>query len=166
MAFVPGQRGHALGLDAPHELLRHLEGLSGSVEMEMELAPRPEYGLTTPLFRRTENGGRRFGGPNRVIIAAGVEAEIAEATMRERFRLTEGEGAGFALRWLPAHPHAMHRGIHHPVQARRRRGDGIIPCPPLRIPRSAAQAWRWGYPLPTPFLVPESQHLSDSRGSH
>ena len=32
--------------------------------MEMELAPRPEYGLATPLFRRTEGGGRTFGGPN------------------------------------------------------------------------------------------------------
>lgn len=50
--------------------------------MEMELAPWPEYGLATPLFRRTEGGGRTFGGPNRVIAAVGVEAEITEGTMR------------------------------------------------------------------------------------
>src|SRR3954470_18272380 len=32
MAFAAGQRGHELGYDAPHEVLRGVEGLSGSVE--------------------------------------------------------------------------------------------------------------------------------------
>ena len=31
LAFAEGQRGHHLGRDAPHELLRHVEGVSGSV---------------------------------------------------------------------------------------------------------------------------------------
>src|SRR3954447_12955434 len=31
MAFAPGQRGHDLGYDAPHEVLRGIEGVSGSV---------------------------------------------------------------------------------------------------------------------------------------
>ena len=29
MAFAEGQRGHDLGFDSPHELLRSVEGLSG-----------------------------------------------------------------------------------------------------------------------------------------
>src|SRR6188472_3431644 len=29
LAFAPGQRGHDLGFDAPHELLRAVEGVSG-----------------------------------------------------------------------------------------------------------------------------------------
>ena len=29
MAFAEGQRGHELGFDAPHELLRSVEGISG-----------------------------------------------------------------------------------------------------------------------------------------
>src|SRR5918912_4067395 len=33
MAFAPGQRGHDLGFDAPHEVLRSVEGVSGSVEL-------------------------------------------------------------------------------------------------------------------------------------
>src|SRR4051794_24807334 len=45
MAFAEGQRGHELGLDVPHELLRSARGVSGEVELRMELAPRPEYGL-------------------------------------------------------------------------------------------------------------------------
>src|ERR671925_1335974 len=56
MAFAEGQRGHALGYDAPHELLRSVEGVSGSVELVLELAPRPEYGLYRPLIR-VEDGG-------------------------------------------------------------------------------------------------------------
>src|SRR3954447_20663193 len=56
LAFAPGQRGHALGMDAPQELLREVSGVAGTVELVMELAPRPEYGLVEPLFRSTEDG--------------------------------------------------------------------------------------------------------------
>src|SRR5919112_1733717 len=45
MAAADGQRGHDLGFDAPHELLRVVEGITGEVELVMELAARPEYGL-------------------------------------------------------------------------------------------------------------------------
>src|SRR6187200_2968950 len=72
LAFADGQRGHDIGMEAPHELLRSLEGVAGTVELELELAPRPEYGLVRPLFRMTEDGGRTFGGPNQVTIRAGV----------------------------------------------------------------------------------------------
>src|SRR4051812_24230273 len=44
LCFKPGQRGHEVGRQAPHELLRLVEGVSGDVELEMTLAPRPEYG--------------------------------------------------------------------------------------------------------------------------
>jgi len=101
MAFPDGQRGHDLGLDVPHELLRLVEGVSGSVELEMELAPRPEYGLVRPLFRRTEDGGRTFGGPNQIAVTAGVPVELEEATMRATFSVAEGGEIGFALRWAP-----------------------------------------------------------------
>src|SRR5262249_46778301 len=63
LAFAAGQRGHALGFDAPHELLREVKCIDGAVELTMELAPRPEYGLVRPLFRQTDEGGRTFGGP-------------------------------------------------------------------------------------------------------
>jgi alpha,alpha-trehalase len=101
MAFARGQRGHDLGLDPPHELLRLAEGVSGSVELEMELAPRPEYGLVRPLFRRTEEGGRTFGGPNQIAVTAGVPVELEDATMKATFTVAEGDQVGFALRWAP-----------------------------------------------------------------
>ena len=68
LAFAEGQRGHDLGLDSPHELLRHVEGISGSVGFVVEVAPRPEYGLVRPLLRATDDGARTFGGPNQVLV--------------------------------------------------------------------------------------------------
>jgi alpha,alpha-trehalase len=103
MAFAPGQRGHDLGRGAPHEILRLVEGVSGEVELEMTLAPRPEYGLVQPLFRMEEDGGRTFGGPNQIAVSAGVPATIADATMRAAFTVREGERVGFGLHWAPAH---------------------------------------------------------------
>ncbi len=102
MAFAPGQRGHDLGRGAPHEVLRLVEGVSGEVELEMALAPRPEYGLVTPLFRMEEGGGRTFGGPNQIAVSAGVPVAIEDATMGARFTVREGERIGFGLHWAAA----------------------------------------------------------------
>jgi GH15 family glucan-1,4-alpha-glucosidase len=101
LAFAEGQRGHDLGIDAPHELLRAVEGVNGTVDLVMELAPRPEYGLVRPLFRQTEDGGRTFGGPNQVLVRAGVPTEIEESTMRAAFTVGEGDEIGLSLRWSP-----------------------------------------------------------------
>ena len=101
MAFAEGQRHHELGLRAPHLLLRLVEGLVGEVELRFELAPRPEYGLVKPLFRRTESGGRTFGGPNQVVISSPIETEIDDSTMVGTFTVSAGQRIGFALRWAP-----------------------------------------------------------------
>ena len=37
LAFKPGQRGHKIGAEAPHELLRLVTGIEGSVELRFEL---------------------------------------------------------------------------------------------------------------------------------
>ena len=101
MAFAPGQRHHDLGFDAPHEVLRSVEGIAGEVELVMELAPRPEYGLVRPLFRQEDGGGRTFGGPNRIAVRTGVQTTVEDATMRATFTVAEADQVGFALRWAP-----------------------------------------------------------------
>jgi GH15 family glucan-1,4-alpha-glucosidase len=106
LAFAEGQRGHDLGLDSPHELLRSVEGISGTVELVLELAPRPEYGLVRPLFRQTDDGGRTFGGPNQLSVRAGVPVSVADGTMSATFTVAEGETVGFSCRWIP--PEARH----------------------------------------------------------
>ncbi|MEJ7566780.1 MAG: glycoside hydrolase family 15 protein [Gaiellaceae bacterium] len=101
LVFAGGQRHHDLGLDAPHELLRSVQGTVGSVALVFELAPRPEYGLVRPLFRMTEDGGRTFGGPNQIVVRAGAPVEVDGPTMLAAFTVSEGEGVGFSLRWSP-----------------------------------------------------------------
>ena len=106
LLFAEGQRGHDLGMDSPHELARSVEGLEGSVDLVMELAPRPEYGLVRPLFRETNGGGRTFGGPNQIAVRTDVDATVASSTMSARFTVAAGESLGFSLRWIP--PEARH----------------------------------------------------------
>jgi GH15 family glucan-1,4-alpha-glucosidase len=101
MAFAEGQRGHDLGLDAPHELLRGVSGLSGEVELRMEFAPRPEYGLVMPLLRLEDGGARTFGGSGRVALRADVELSSADSTVAATFTVAGGESAGFAMCWAP-----------------------------------------------------------------
>src|SRR5437773_3293670 len=45
LAVGRNERGHELGAGAPSVLLRRLVGVDGQVELALEFAPRPEYGL-------------------------------------------------------------------------------------------------------------------------
>jgi GH15 family glucan-1,4-alpha-glucosidase len=106
MAVMEGQRGHDLGIDAPHDVLRAVECVAGEAEMLMELAPRPEYGLVRPLFRATPEGGRTFGSCP-IAVAAGVPVSIEDATMHAAFVVSEGDRTGFSLRWASAEAHSI-----------------------------------------------------------
>jgi GH15 family glucan-1,4-alpha-glucosidase len=100
LVFAEGQRGHDLGIDAPHELARSVEGVSGTVDLVLELAPRPEYGLVRPLFRQTEMGGRTFGGPNQLVVSTGAPSSVEGSTMTATFTVSAGEKVGFSIRWV------------------------------------------------------------------
>lgn len=102
MLFAEGQRGHALGLDVPHELARLVEGLDGRVELELELSPRPEYGLGRPLFRLRGGGAVSLGGPDRFALSADLPLEIRGSTIFARVAVEAGERRGFAFCWVPA----------------------------------------------------------------
>ena len=98
MAFADGQRGHALGYDAPHEILRSVEGVSGEVAFVMEIAPRPDYGLIMPLIRLEPGGARTFGA-GRVGVTSPVALDVEDSTIRASFTVAAGDERGFALRW-------------------------------------------------------------------
>jgi alpha,alpha-trehalase len=102
MSFAPGQRGHELGFDAPHELVRGVEGVSGEVELQMELAPRPQYGLIRPLVRLEAGGARTFGA-GRLGVSSSVPLEVDdESVLRASVTVAEGDRLGFAVRWAAA----------------------------------------------------------------
>lgn len=100
-AVAAGQRGHDLGIRPPHELLREIEGVSGSVDFRVELVPRPEYGLVRPLLRITGQQGRTFGGPNQFAVRFPVPIEPGEARATASLRVGSGQRLGFSLVWAP-----------------------------------------------------------------
>src|SRR5690349_18377277 len=51
MAIGRNERGHELGVNSPGVVHRTVSCQSGSVELELEYAPRFEYGLIFPLLR-------------------------------------------------------------------------------------------------------------------
>ncbi len=91
-------KGHAIGTSAPPALLRTVEGLDGRVEMGVEFAPRPEYGLTVPRLELTAGGLRSVGGETALALDGPVRFAVERGTGTARFTLEAGSRACFALR--------------------------------------------------------------------
>jgi GH15 family glucan-1,4-alpha-glucosidase len=97
MALDSDQKGHDLGSQAPRALLRSVACESGKIELEMEYAPRPEFGLISPLLSAVEGGVAARGGPDVLVLSTPRDPVIEGSTARLRFTLRAGETAGFAL---------------------------------------------------------------------
>jgi alpha,alpha-trehalase len=92
LAVGINERDHQLAVNSPHALLRRAECTVGSVELEMEYAPRPDYGRVTP-------------GPNGepdLVFSSPVSHESQDGTARARVTLRAGESRAFALQYQPA----------------------------------------------------------------
>jgi GH15 family glucan-1,4-alpha-glucosidase len=106
MAVGRNDRGHELGAGSPGVLLRRVECTRGSVDVEVEYAPRPEYGLIHPILQAVPGGLAARGGADRLLLSAPVAFRVEGATATARLRLAAGQSAGFALHhgrtWEPA----------------------------------------------------------------
>ena len=71
MAFAEGQREHDLGLDAPHLLLRLVEGLVGEVELYSSWRPARSTGWFGRCFARPNTAGGHSADRTRSWLAAG-----------------------------------------------------------------------------------------------
>ena len=99
LATGPNERGHQLGAESPHAVLRSVRCTEGDVELEMEFAPRPEYGLVYPLLAEVEGGIRARGGASYMLLCSPVPVALEESTGRARFSLKAGQTASFALQY-------------------------------------------------------------------
>jgi GH15 family glucan-1,4-alpha-glucosidase len=99
--FMPlhaDDRHNDIGRHSPAAIGRVVEGVEGAVELETEIAVRPEFGLTTPLVSQTEPGvWHTRGGPVRATIASDVDLEGHQGVLRARFTVAAGEHRSFAL---------------------------------------------------------------------
>jgi alpha,alpha-trehalase len=100
------ERGHALGEQSPGVLLRALACISGTVDFEMEYAPRPEYGLIYPLLTPIDGGVSARGGADVLVLSSPVVLAVEGSVARARVTLRAGERVRFALEhsasWDPA----------------------------------------------------------------
>jgi GH15 family glucan-1,4-alpha-glucosidase len=97
LAFAPGARGHQIGHASPDALVRVVEAVDGDVEVEVEVVPRPEYGLAVPRLVREHGQIVSIGGPVRLFLVDGGILEPDGGSARGRFGLRAGERRGFVL---------------------------------------------------------------------
>jgi GH15 family glucan-1,4-alpha-glucosidase len=97
LALETGARGHDIGLRSPHVLLRVAQALSGHVEIEIEFAARPEYGLVVPRLQPTPSGLRTVGGADTLHLSTDLDLDLADGTARTRVTLRAGERETFAV---------------------------------------------------------------------
>ncbi len=97
LVFAAGVRGHDIGLGSPHVLVRRADAVTGRVELAVEFAPRPEYGLVEPALRRTPDGVLTVGGADTLLLQTSIALQLDGATARRRFTLRAEEHATFTL---------------------------------------------------------------------
>ena len=97
LAVGRNERGHELGADSPHVLLRKVSCVKGEVEVEVEYSPRPEYGLIFPILTQVEGGISARGGAEVLVLSCSVAMDLDGADARASVTLKKGEAISFAL---------------------------------------------------------------------
>ncbi len=97
LAVGRNERGHELGAGAPSVVLRRVRGIEGEVHVELEYAPRPEYGLIAPLLHQVDGGILARGGADVLALSAPMSIEVDDVVGRARFTVGADETVAFAL---------------------------------------------------------------------
>ena len=89
------------------DLIRVVEGVSGQVEMEMELVVRFDFGRMVPWVRRVGGDTCAVAGPEEVCLRSEVRTHGEGLHTAARFTVEEGDFKSFVLSWHPSHepPH-------------------------------------------------------------
>ena len=86
----------------PH-MVRSVEGVSGTVDMRMELVVRFDYGEVVPWVTSTAGLTRLTAGPDSVALWHRVETEGKDLRTEADFTVTERQRYPFTLVWHPSH---------------------------------------------------------------
>ena len=97
LALGPNNGGHRLGTNVPHLLVRHVACRSGSVEVNISYAPRPEYGLVTPLLAQVDGGVTARGGAEWLVLTAPLALQLERGTAYGQLTLNAGQTIHLAL---------------------------------------------------------------------
>jgi len=97
---------------APPVLIRLVEGVEGTVDMECVLRIRFGYGQIVPWVRRLETQIAAIAGPDSLWLTTPVALAGRDLAHTATFTVTGGERVPFVLGWLPSHQQQ-----HDPVDA-------------------------------------------------
>lgn len=87
-------------LDTPSsDVIRIVEGLSGSVEMVMDLVVRFDYGMSVPWVRRVDGTLAMISGPDAIEFTAGVPLRGEDMSTTASFTVERGDRIPFVLTW-------------------------------------------------------------------
>ncbi len=101
LAMGEDDRGHQLGAGAPSVLVRRIVGVKGTVDLDLEYVPRPEYGMIWPVLEQVEGGVRARGGAVGLAMSCPVPVDIGASGVTARLTVGEGQQLTFALHARP-----------------------------------------------------------------
>ena len=85
------------------DLVRIVEGLSGEVRMQMDLAIRFDYGSVVPWIRHLEGHVCAVAGPDALSLWTSVPTVKKDLSTQAEFVVRAGERVPFLLMWHPSH---------------------------------------------------------------
>ena len=85
------------------DVIRIVEGISGEIDMQMELIIRFDYGSIVPWVRTIDGHLQAIGGPDSVSLWTTVPVRGEGLTTRAEFAVRQGERVTFLLMWHPSH---------------------------------------------------------------
>ena len=97
LALGDNNSGHRLGTNVPHLLIRRLTCTSGSVEVNISYAPRPEYGLVVPLLGHIDGGVTARGGAEWLVLTTPIALELNGGTAHGQLTMRSGQTMHLAL---------------------------------------------------------------------
>ena len=89
--------------DAAPDVVRIVEGISGTVEMRSELRLRFDYGHVVPWVRNLDGQVVAIAGPDAVSLRTDVHQYGRDFATYADFRVSAGDRAWFVLTWHPSH---------------------------------------------------------------
>jgi GH15 family glucan-1,4-alpha-glucosidase len=85
------------------DVVRVVDGLSGTVEMTTQIRIRFDYGRIVPWVRRTDGRLQAVGGPDSVWLHSPVPLKGGDYAHRATFEVAAGERLFFVFTWHPSH---------------------------------------------------------------
>ena len=85
------------------EIVRMVQGVSGRVDMRMDLVIRFDYGRTVPWVHRADGQLRAIAGPDALSFWSHVETRGEDMSTVAEFSVSEGQDVPFELAWYPSH---------------------------------------------------------------